>query len=76
MVKNKGVTKQTGYTLNIRKGRYKIMMNKEIFEILADHEEKLFYALCNDSENKPLRQAHENAKRSLEAFALATGCHN
>lgn len=52
------------------------MTNQEIFDALADHEEKPFYVLCNDKENEPLRQAHKNAKRSLEAFALATGCHN
>lgn len=52
------------------------MANQDIFDTLADHEEKLFYMLCNDSENEALRLAHENAKRSLEAFALATGCHN
>ena len=52
------------------------MTNQEIFDTLADHEEKLFYALCRDSENEPLRQAHESAKRSLEAFARATRCHN
>lgn len=52
------------------------MTNQEIFELLADHEEKLFYALCKNSENEPLRLAHESAKRSLEAFALATSCHN
>ena len=52
------------------------MTNQEIFDILADNEEKLFYALCNDEENEPLRIAHESAKQSLETFALATGCHN
>lgn len=52
------------------------MTNQEIFDILADHEEKLFYMLCNDKENESLKTAHENAKQSLEAFALATGCHN
>ena len=52
------------------------MTDQQIFEILADHEEKLFYALCNDKGNEPLIIAHENAKRSLETFALATGCHN
>ena len=52
------------------------MTDQQIFEILADNEEKLFYALCNDKENEPLRIAHESAKESLKAFALATGCHN
>lgn len=52
------------------------MMNQEIFEMLADHEERLFYAVCRNKENEALRLAHENAKQSLEAFALATGCHS
>ena len=52
------------------------MTNQEIFEILADNESKLFYALCRDKENETLKAAHERAKQSLETFALATGCHN
>lgn len=52
------------------------MTNQEIFEILADNEEKLFYALCQNRNNNTLKMAHESAKQSLEAFALATGCHN
>lgn len=52
------------------------MTNQQIFDILADNEEKLFYALCQNKESEPLKTAHESAKRSLEAFALATGCHN
>ncbi len=65
-----------GYTLDIRKGRYKDMTNQEIFEILADNESNLFYALCRDKENEKLKAAHEIARQSLETFALATGCHN
>ncbi len=52
------------------------MTNQEIFEILADNESKLFYALCRDKENEALKAAHESARQSLETFALATGCHN
>ena len=52
------------------------MSNQEIFDILADHEEKLFYAKCADSDNEPLKEAHKAAKAALEAFAKATGCHN
>lgn len=52
------------------------MTNQEIFEILADYEEKLFYALCQNKNNNTLRIAHESARQSLKAFALATGCHN
>lgn len=71
-----GVTSRNGYTLTQRKGRYKVMTNQQIFEILADNEEKLFYALCQNKENKTLRDAYKSAKQSLEEFALATGCHN
>lgn len=52
------------------------MTDQQIFNILADNEEKLFYALCQNKGNEALRTAHESAKQSLEAFALATGCHN
>lgn len=52
------------------------MTNQEIFEILADNEEKLFYVLCRNKNNNTLKIAHESAKQSLEAFALATDCHN
>lgn len=52
------------------------MTDQEIFEILADNEEKLFYALCQDKDNNTLRIAHESARQSLESFAFATGCHN
>lgn len=52
------------------------MTNQQIFEILADNEEKLFYLLWQNKENKALRDAYKSAKQSLEEFALATGCHN
>ena len=65
-----------GFTLTDKEGRYKNMTDQEIFDILADHAEKLFYALCKNKENEALKTAHENAKQSLKAFALATGCHN
>lgn len=52
------------------------MTNQEIFEMLAENECKLFYAWAADRENKELREAHEAAKKALEAFAKATGCHN
>lgn len=52
------------------------MTDQEIFEILADNEEKLFYAVCRDRENEALKKAYESAKQSLEIFAIATGCHN
>lgn len=52
------------------------MTNQQIFETLADNEEKLFYALCKNKENEMLRDAYKSAKQSLEEFALATGCHN
>lgn len=52
------------------------MSNQQIFEILADNEEKLFYASCANRENAELKAAHEAAKNALELFAKATGCHN
>lgn len=52
------------------------MNNQEIFEMLADNEEKLFYASCADKGNAGLKAAHAAARRALEAFAKATGCHN
>lgn len=52
------------------------MSNQQIFDILADNEETLFYALCEDRENAELKAAHEAAKKDLESFAKATGCHN
>ena len=52
------------------------MSNQDIFDILADTEEKLFYALCGGMGNVALDEAHEAAKKALEAFAKATGCHN
>jgi len=52
------------------------MTDQEIFEILADNEAKLFYALCRNKDNDTLKTAHESAKQSLEAFAHAKGCHN
>lgn len=52
------------------------MSNQEIFEMLADNEEKLFYDSCADNKNTELKAAHTAAKKALEAFAKATGCHN
>ena len=51
------------------------MSNQEIFDMLADNEERLFYAKqANPTEE--LNAAHEAAKAALEAFAKATGCCN
>lgn len=52
------------------------MSNQQIFELLADTEEKLFYASCANRGNAELKAAHEAAKKALESFAKATGCHN
>lgn len=52
------------------------MTNQQIFEILSENECKLFYAMCRDKENEQLKVAHEAAKRALETFVKATGCHN
>ena len=51
------------------------MTNQEIFNVLADNEERLFYAYCSNK-TEELKAAHEAAKQALEAFAKSTGCHN
>ena len=51
------------------------MTNQEIFDMLADYEEKLFYACCANK-TEELKAAHIAAKEALESFAKATGCHN
>lgn len=51
------------------------MTNQEIFNMLADNEERLFYAY-NQNKTEALRIAHEAAKQALETFAKETGCHN
>lgn len=51
------------------------MNNQEIFNMLADNEERLFYAsLANPT--LELKAAHAAAKAALESFAIATGCRN
>lgn len=52
------------------------MTNQEIFEMLAENEQKLFYASCSDTGNAELKAAHAAAKKALESFAKVTGCHN
>lgn len=52
------------------------MTNQEIFEMLADNEQKLFYASCADKNNAELKARHTAARKALEAFSKATGCHN
>ena len=73
---NKGATNTTAAPLNNKERKKNIMTNQEILELLAEHEEILFYALCDDRDNEALRTAHESARQSLESFAHATGCHN
>ena len=51
------------------------MTNQEIFNMLSDLEEATFYADIR-SQTKETLQAHEQAKKALESFAKATGCHN
>lgn len=51
------------------------MTNQEIFDMLADNEERLFYAY-NANPTAELKAAHNAAKAALEAFATATRCHN
>lgn len=51
------------------------MTTQEIFKMLADNEEKLFYAYCSNKTDE-LKKAHAAAKAALEEFAKATGTHN
>lgn len=51
------------------------MTNQEIFDMLADLEERTFYIDITHQTPETLK-AHEAAKKALEAFAKATGCHN
>lgn len=51
------------------------MSNQEIFNMLADNEEKLFYAYCANK-TEELKAAHQAARDALKAFAQATDCHN
>lgn len=53
--------------------------SQKIFEILADAETNAFYAYahCENAELKEmLKENLASAKRALETFAKATGCHN
>lgn len=53
--------------------------NQKIFEMLADAETNAFYAYthCENVELKEmLKENLASAKRALETFAKATGCHN
>lgn len=54
----------------------KEMTNQEIFDVLAENECKLFYAMCADKGNEELKAAHKAAKQALISFSLATGCCN
>ena len=56
------------------KGRYK-MTNQEIFNILSEREEKLFYIYLNNK-NEKTKAEHEHAKINLIEFANRTGCKN
>lgn len=51
------------------------MTNKEIFDMLAENECKLFYAY-NANPTDELKAAHAAARQALEAFAKATGMTN
>ena len=52
------------------------MSNQDIFDILADTEEKLFYAWCKDKDNAAVKKAHKTAKEALKSFAMPTGYYN
>lgn len=51
------------------------MTIQEIFEVLAENEEKLFYAYCHNP-SEELKAAHEAARKALIAFHNATGAVN
>ena len=51
------------------------MTNQEIFNMLSENEEKLFYAYTHTG-TEELKEAHKAARQALVAFAKATGCHN
>lgn len=51
------------------------LTNKEIFEVLAENECKLFYAYCANPTDE-LKAAHEAARQALETFAKAAGVCN
>ena len=51
------------------------MTNQEIFNILSEREEKLFYIYCNNK-NEKTKAYHEHAKINLIEFANRTGCKN
>ena len=52
------------------------MTNQEVFEMLSENEARLFYAYCDDRDNKALKAAHESVKQALINFAHDTGCNN
>ena len=51
------------------------MTNQEIFNILSEREEKLFYIYLNNK-NEKTKADHERAKINLIEFANRTGCKN
>ena len=51
------------------------MTNQEIFNILSEREEKLFYIYCNNK-NEQTKADHERAKNNLIEFVNRTGCKN
>ncbi len=57
-----------------------MISNQTIFERLASIECELFYKWTDMSPEDPhyeeIKQAHAEAKKALEIFAKATGCHN
>lgn len=56
------------------------MSNQEIFEMLADVECELFHKWADMDPQEPgyeeIKAAHQAARKALETFARATGCHN
>ena len=49
------------------------MTTNEILNVLAENENKLFYAHCHDPKNEGLKISHESAEKALEDYAKAMG---
>lgn len=54
----------------------KMDANQELFELLSEAENQMFYAVVRDFKNEELKEAYKHLKTALATFAKATGCHN
>lgn len=52
------------------------MSNEEVFDLLSDNEERLFYASRYDKNNAAIMAAYEAYKTALVEFSRATGIKN